>query len=197
MTSSTCPKIEAGKMELFWETFPISDMIDDVASTIQPLVDKNENKLTIEFDPSMGFVRFDKTKLRQVLFNLLSNACKFTRKGEIKLVVRREVALGNTFGTMTFQVSDSGIGIPPDRLETLFDAYTQVDNPNTPRIRRHWTRTRHQPALLPHDGRRYHRSFRRRQGLSLHDYPPQPGDRDRTQQPRGNTPRDRVGDPSR
>jgi hypothetical protein len=76
-------KIEAGKMDLYLETFGVAEMIRDVSATIQPLVDKNSNRLEIEIAPGVGPMRADLTKVRQALFNLLSNASKFTRSGLI------------------------------------------------------------------------------------------------------------------
>lgn len=82
-------KIEAGRMELYLETFDIKTMVSDVVTTIQPLVEKNSNTLTVEYDNSLGSIRADLTKVRQSLFNLLSNACKFTKQGTVTLIVSR------------------------------------------------------------------------------------------------------------
>jgi len=82
-------KIEAGKMTLYLETFPVGRMVNEVASTVQPLVAKNGNTLHVDCPPDLGLMRADLTKVRQVLFNLLSNAAKFTDHGTIRLEVRR------------------------------------------------------------------------------------------------------------
>ncbi|HBL12202.1 MAG TPA: hypothetical protein DD379_12485, partial [Cyanobacteria bacterium UBA11162] len=82
-------KIEAGRMELYLETFDISAMAEDVVTTIQPLVEKNQNSLHVDCANNLGFMYADLTKVRQSLFNLLSNACKFTKQGTITLTVSR------------------------------------------------------------------------------------------------------------
>src|SRR5207249_1430183 len=122
-------KIEAGKMDLFLETIDVSGMIEDVVSTITPLVQKNGNTLSVEYDESLGPMRADATKVRQALFNLLSNACKFTDKGTITLQVLRE--RGNGAGNFVFRVHDSGIGMSPEQINKLFKAFTQADASTT------------------------------------------------------------------
>ena len=84
-------KIEAGRMSLFLEDFDIDKLVAEVAATVQPLVAKNGNRLVVECPPDIGTMHADLTKVRQTLFNLLSNASKFTEKGTIKLEVGREV----------------------------------------------------------------------------------------------------------
>jgi signal transduction histidine kinase len=88
-------KIEAGRMDLFLEDLDVAELVDDVASTVDALVKKNANSLRVEVDPSLGRMRGDLTKIRQALFNLLSNAAKFTHEGEISLVVARETREGD------------------------------------------------------------------------------------------------------
>ena len=83
-------KIEAGKMDLCLETFAVPQLVQDVTSIVQPLVDKNHNRLDVECPADVGEMHADQTKLRQALFNLLSNACKFTKDGTITVAVRRE-----------------------------------------------------------------------------------------------------------
>jgi signal transduction histidine kinase/DNA-binding response OmpR family regulator len=122
-------KIEAGKMDLYLETFSVPDMVRDVATTIQPLVDKNENRLQIEVSPEIHAMRADLTKVRQVLFNLLSNASKFTQKGVIELRVASEPADGRDW--IAFHVKDSGIGMTRDQAARIFDAFTQADASTT------------------------------------------------------------------
>ncbi|MCB0156188.1 MAG: PAS domain S-box protein, partial [Anaerolineae bacterium] len=107
-------KIEAGKVELYLEEFHVPDMIDDVTTTILPLIQKNNNTLEIQCAPEVGFMRADLTKVRQALFNLLSNAAKFTEGGQIAVNVTAEPAW------LTIQVSDSGIGMTPAQLDRLF-----------------------------------------------------------------------------
>ena len=122
-------KIEAGKMDLFLETIDVSGMIEDVVSTITPLVQKNGNTLSVECEASLGPMRADATKVRQALFNLLSNSCKFTDKGVITLQVLRE--RGNGAGHFVFRVRDSGIGMTPEQINKLFKAFTQADASTT------------------------------------------------------------------
>jgi signal transduction histidine kinase/CheY-like chemotaxis protein len=122
-------KIEAGKMDLFLETFDISTMIQDVVTTIQPLVEKNANTLAIHGASDRGTMRADLTKVRQSLFNLLSNACKFTAQGTITLAVSRETVDGAAW--LAFRVSDTGIGMTPEQMGKLFQAFAQADASTT------------------------------------------------------------------
>ncbi|HEX5409899.1 MAG TPA: GAF domain-containing protein [Gemmatimonadaceae bacterium] len=114
-------KIEAGKLELFIESFDLGAAVGDVATTIRPLVEKNGNRLVIDAPADLGVVRSDLTRVRQILLNLLSNACKFTEKGTITLAVARRS------GDVEFRVSDSGIGMTPDQLSRLFQAFAQAE----------------------------------------------------------------------
>ena len=122
-------KIEAGKTELFIETFDIDQMIADVTATIEPLIRKKENRLEVVGPPGMGTMRGDLTKVRQTLFNLLSNAAKFTEGGVITLGVRRRD--GKDGGDLLFSVSDTGIGITPDQMAKLFQPFNQADASTT------------------------------------------------------------------
>jgi signal transduction histidine kinase/CheY-like chemotaxis protein len=122
-------KIEAGKMDLFLETIDVSATIEDVVDTIKPLVQKNSNALQVECAGDLGPMRADATKVRQALFNLLSNACKFTERGTISLRVTRE--RGNGAGSFLFRVTDSGIGMTPEQVQKLFKAFTQADASTT------------------------------------------------------------------
>ncbi len=122
-------KIEAGKMDLFLESFDIPSMVEDVVATIDALVKKNDNRLRVEVDPSLGEMRADLTKVRQALFNLLSNAAKFTHEGEIALVVQ---GLREPEGdSVRMAVSDSGIGIPPEKIDHVFEEFSQADESTT------------------------------------------------------------------
>jgi signal transduction histidine kinase len=118
-------KIEAGKMELCLETFDLPDMIQEVAMTVQPLVAKNTNRLELRCADNLGIVYTDLTKLRQALFNLLSNACKFTRHGTISLEATR--ALCHGVESVLFTVADTGIGISPEQMAGLFQNFAQAD----------------------------------------------------------------------
>jgi signal transduction histidine kinase/DNA-binding response OmpR family regulator len=122
-------KIEAGKMDLFLETFSVPDLVRDVVSTIQPLVTKNANTLKVELGENLTTMRADATKVRQTLFNLLSNACKFTDHGVVTLQVTREGS--ETDGRYHFAVADSGIGMTEEQLQRLFRAFTQADSSTT------------------------------------------------------------------
>jgi signal transduction histidine kinase/CheY-like chemotaxis protein len=119
-------KIEAGKMTLFIEEFSIPEMVSDVAATIQPLVEKNLNRLEIKAAPDLGRMRADLTKVRQTLFNLLSNASKFTENGVVTLAIERTAG-----GRISMRVSDTGIGMTPEQLGKLFQAFTQADESTT------------------------------------------------------------------
>ena len=122
-------KIEAGKMELYPETFEIATLIDDVVSTVKPLVEKNGNILEVHCDEQLGTMHADQTKVRQVLFNLLSNAAKFTTQGRVTLRVTRE-QVDNSDG-IGFRVCDTGIGMSDEQQQRLFQAFTQGDASTT------------------------------------------------------------------
>lgn len=123
-------KIEAGKMEIYLETFSLVEVIKDVSATIQPLIKKGQNSLEIKLDDGLGEMRSDLTKIRQILFNLLSNASKFTEKGAITLSVQRSFDGANKEWIL-FRVKDSGIGMTPEQLGKLFQAFTQADASTT------------------------------------------------------------------
>jgi CheY-like chemotaxis protein/two-component sensor histidine kinase len=122
-------KIEAGKMELYLETFEVAPLVSEVRSTVEPLVEKNANALLIECPENGGAIHADVTKLRQVLFNLLSNACKFTKRGTITLAVDREKGDGEDW--FYFSVKDTGIGMTSEQLGKLFQEFQQADASTT------------------------------------------------------------------
>ena len=122
-------KIEAGKTTIFLETFDVPKMVGEVVSTIDTLVKKNGNRLKVEVDAAIGEMRADITKVRQALFNLLSNAAKFTHNGVIRLVVQGEQKDGVAWIRMS--VSDSGIGIPPEKIDHVFNEFSQADETTT------------------------------------------------------------------
>ncbi len=153
-------KIEAGKMTVFLEHFPAGKMVNEVATTVEPLVAKNGNALHVDCAPDLGVMRADLTKVRQVLFNLLSNAAKFTDHGQIRLEVRRVVPASvpaaegavaadgaapavNPASAQTgamppepriiFRVTDTGIGMSPSQVGQLFQAFSQADASTTRR----------------------------------------------------------------
>jgi signal transduction histidine kinase/CheY-like chemotaxis protein len=118
-------KIESGKMTAYCESFAVEEVVHEVQQTILPLIQKNENKLEVRLGPDLGVMHSDLTKIRQTLFNLLSNASKFTDHGNIVLDVRRE----NDW--FTFAVTDSGIGMTEEQMGKLFQAFTQADASTT------------------------------------------------------------------
>ncbi|MEO5579085.1 MAG: response regulator [Gemmatimonadaceae bacterium] len=125
-------KIEAGKMDLYLESFDLNALIDDVASTIQPMVQKNFNAMHIECAADLGGMHADQVKVRQTLYNLLSNAAKFTRHGSITLNAGRESMDGVEW--ILFRVTDTGIGLSPDKVVRLFQDFTQADASTTRRF---------------------------------------------------------------
>ena len=124
-------KIEAGKMEIHLETIDIARLVKDVIVTIQPIVEKNENKLIANCQEDIGTMYSDMTKVRQSLFNLLSNAGKFTKQGTVTLDVRR-INEGD-FEQICFSVTDTGIGISQEHLQHLFIEFMQADSSTTRR----------------------------------------------------------------
>jgi signal transduction histidine kinase/CheY-like chemotaxis protein len=120
-------KIEAGKTELFIETFDVGDLVDQVKATIAPLVDKNGNRLEVRLEGDPGMMQSDQTKLRQNLFNLLSNASKFTKGGEISLCVRSSRDESGT-DFVEFEITDTGIGMTAEQKAKLFQAFSQADS---------------------------------------------------------------------
>jgi PAS domain S-box-containing protein len=122
-------KIEAGKMELYLETFDVAEMVDGVASTIRPLVERNANTLEVRCGESLGAMHSDLTKVRQALLNLLSNASKFTEHGTITLEVERERADDKDW--LVLRVRDTGIGMTAEQLNKLFQPFTQADASTT------------------------------------------------------------------
>ena len=122
-------KVESGRMEAFPEDIDIDNLIDEVSGTAHPLMEKNNNTLSIECSGQLGRAHQDLTKLRQTLFNLLSNAAKFTHNGTITLHVERTVEAGVDW--LTLVVSDTGIGIPVDKLDHVFEEFSQADSSTT------------------------------------------------------------------
>jgi PAS domain S-box-containing protein len=119
-------KIEAGKMELHLETVDLAALLREAAATTQPLAELRGNTLVVRADERPGTLRADATKVRQVLLNLLGNACKFTEGGTVSLEARRERAAdGGEW--VVFRVADTGIGIAPEKMATLFEPFTQAD----------------------------------------------------------------------
>ena len=118
-------KIEAGKIELFIETFDVEGMVEAVVTTIDPLIQKNGNTLIVDCLGPLGAMRGDVTRMRQCLFNLLSNAAKFTEQGTITLKAAGSIDEGRNW--LTLQVSDTGIGMTPEQTVNLFESFSQAD----------------------------------------------------------------------
>jgi signal transduction histidine kinase/CheY-like chemotaxis protein len=119
-------KIEAGKMDIFVEEFDVATMLAEVEAVTRPLIAKNANTFEVRLAPDIGTMRSDQTKVRQNLFNLISNAAKFTDQGRITLDVRR--LPGEAGGEwLEFRVSDTGIGMTPAQIAKLFEAFGQAD----------------------------------------------------------------------
>jgi len=117
-------KIEAGKMELYLETFSLPDMLQDIVVTIQPLVDKNHNTLSVSLSDNLLEVHADLIKVRKILLNFLSNADKFCQKGQIDLQAER-VTKENT-DWIIFRVSDQCIGMTQEQKELIFEPFKQA-----------------------------------------------------------------------
>jgi signal transduction histidine kinase/CheY-like chemotaxis protein len=125
-------KVEAGRMTLQVEEIELGRLVQEVVTTIGPLVAKNSNQLKVDCPSDAGGIQSDATKLRQILFNLLSNACKFTHQGEIRLAVERLSArAGVQSDWVTFTVTDTGIGMTPEQTAKLFQPFVQADASTT------------------------------------------------------------------
>ncbi len=122
-------KIEAGKMDLYVETFNLNAMIDNIVTTIQPLIENKANTLNVIRGDSLGEMHSDLTKTRQILLNLLSNASKFTEQGHVTLDVQSFQRGEHHW--MRFRVSDDGIGMTTEQQEKLFQSFTQADASTT------------------------------------------------------------------
>jgi signal transduction histidine kinase len=117
-------KIEAGKLELNPQTVRLAPLINEVIGTAGQLAEQNKNRLVVDAQESLGALTVDPMRLRQILLNLLSNACKFTKEGEVRLRARR-VANGRDW--IEFAVADTGIGMTPEQQAKLFEEFSQAD----------------------------------------------------------------------
>ena len=139
-------KIEAGRMDLYLETFDIAALIEEVAATARPLIDKNGNTLDVHQINNLGIMYADITKVRQILLNLLSNAAKFTQNGIITLTASREERISDSGEEteenssqssivsqefLVFNCTDTGIGMNPDQLQRIFQPFIQADASTT------------------------------------------------------------------
>ena len=161
-------KIEAGKLELNPQTVQLAPLIDEVIGTARQLAEQNKNRLVVEVQENLGTLTVDPMRLRQILLNLLSNACKFTKEGEVKLRARRvseRPRLGRAVRLRHRHRHDAGAageavrGIHPGRRH------------DRAALRRHRARPRHHPQARAHDGRRRDRDERAGQGLGLYGAP--------------------------
>jgi signal transduction histidine kinase len=119
-------KIDAGKMEIQLKSFKIQEVIQTAIQTIEPIVQKTNNSLNLQCDENLGFMVADMDWVRQILINLLSNACKFTENGQITLNVIRVKRDNNPW--VIFTITDTGIGIHPENLRSIFSEFTQADS---------------------------------------------------------------------
>jgi len=122
-------KIEAGRMELQLETFPLAPLIADVVKTIEPLAAKNANQVAVKCDGAIGTLHADQMRLRQALLNLMSNANKFTERGGIAIAARQGQEDGRDW--ITVVVADTGIGMTPEQMGKLFQEFSQADASTT------------------------------------------------------------------
>jgi len=124
-------KIEAGKLELNPQTVQLAPLIEEVIGTARQLADQNKNRLILDAQENLGALSVDPMRLRQILFNLLSNACKFTKEGEVKLRASR---VRNDRDWIELSVSDTGIGMTPEQQAKLFEEFSQADKTTAQRF---------------------------------------------------------------
>jgi PAS domain S-box-containing protein len=118
-------KIEAGKLELTIEKVPVGPVIEEVVGTVRAQAEQNRNRLTVACAADIGDINADPVRLRQALLNLMSNAVKFTKDGEVRLAVAYVVTGGRRW--IEFAVSDTGIGLSPDQIGRLFNEFSQAE----------------------------------------------------------------------
>ena len=122
-------KIQAGKMEVIPESFDLSQLIDEVVTTIRPLAQKKKNRLEVIKHDLPDSMFSDSSRIRQILLNLLGNSCKFTDRGEVHLTITRKMIDGVKW--IYFTVGDTGIGIEPQKISVLFEEFSQADSSTT------------------------------------------------------------------
>lgn len=122
-------KIESGRIEINYEDVDIKHLVDEIVETTEPLVNKNNNRLHVSIDDRVKLVRTDPTRLKQILFNLLSNAAKFTKEGDIRLKVSIQITEGEEY--LVFVVADTGIGMTDEQISKIFEPFTQADSSTT------------------------------------------------------------------
>ena len=122
-------KVEAGRIELHIEDIDVGGLTAELATTAQPLADRNGNRLTVHCPDDFGTMRSDPTRVRQIILNLLSNACKFTEGGEVSLSAMRHTGEGRDW--IQFAVADTGIGMTPEQQSGVFEEFSQADSSTT------------------------------------------------------------------
>lgn len=122
-------KIESGKMDIYLEDIKLKEVITELSTSITPLINKNQNKYNLIISEELDVMHTDVVRLRQCLLNLLSNASKFTKEGTITLDIQPTIQ--NNINMVRFSVIDSGLGIPPEKLSKLFQAFSQADASTT------------------------------------------------------------------
>jgi adenylate cyclase len=122
-------KIEAGRMELHLESFPVAPLIHDVVNTIETLAARNANRIVVECGPEVGIMHSDQMRVRQTVLNLVSNANKFTERGTITISLQQQQDAGRAWTTIA--VTDSGIGMTPEQMGKLFQEFSQADSATT------------------------------------------------------------------
>ncbi len=122
-------KVEAGQIELECEDIDVGSLTAELAATAQPLADGNANRFTVHCSDDVGSIHSDATRVRQIVLNLLSNACKFTKEGEVSLSAGRHTAGGREW--IQFEVADTGIGMTPEQQSKVFEEFSQADSSTT------------------------------------------------------------------
>ena len=122
-------KIEAGRLELYVSEFDLTAALKFIKDVSQPLAEKNANTIEYRFTEDLGVMASDETRLRQILLNFLSNACKFTKAGVVVFDVSEEVVEASPI--LSFKIIDSGIGMTPDQVAKIFEEFTQADEDTT------------------------------------------------------------------
>ena len=162
-------KIEAGKMDLCLESFDVRQMLEELINTVGPVVEKNRNRFTVTYGENLGEMRADLTKTRQILFNLLSNAGKFTKEGVIQLEVTRRTVHGRE--CCAFQVQDTGIGMTAEQTGEALSALYPGRCVDHAEIWWYGAGSGYCVAVLPDDGRRNHGGEQGGGGVDLHRLP--------------------------
>jgi len=126
-------KVEAGRMSLFCEPFSVKELINQAVTNARPSIEENGNMLFVNHENVPSTMISDQSKVRQVLVNLLGNAGKFTHDGQVTLSVSSQAGRNGTqeLEHIVFKIADTGQGIPPEKLETIFEAFMQVDSSTT------------------------------------------------------------------